>query len=521
MGCVVEEQVAPGSDGERLTEGFVQFQGISKRFGGVTALDGVTLSIARGEVHALMGENGAGKSTLGKVLAGIHRPDHGDMLIDGRTVRFHSPADAKKAGIGMVHQELAFCPDLSVAENLCMGRYSRRFGVMVDEADMRRRATALLRQIGVAINVDLPMRALSTAQEQLVQIAAAVGTGASLLVFDEPTSSLSEPEAQRLFELIESLRRRAVTMIYVSHRLPEVRRLCDRISVLRDGRYVGTLDRSEATEDRIVQMMIGRTIDLSAQAERPRAISAAARLRVRNLNSPGRFTDISFDVRPGEIVSLAGLVGSGRSEIAQSIFGLDRRARGCVEVDGRPMRLGSVREAMERGIGLVPEDRKRQGLVLMMSGRENFSLAMLQRLKRLGMLDRARERNEACRAFERLRVKTLSVDAPVATLSGGNQQKVVLAKWLARNARVLIVDEPTRGVDVGAKAAIHDMLRDLAAQGVAILAISSEMPEVLALSTRILVMRDGRLVGEIAGTEATQEMILRMMAGVGHPATLV
>lgn len=496
----------------------IDFRNITKTFAGVTALDNVSLTVHRATCHALMGENGAGKSTLGKVLAGIHRADAGDILIDGKPAHIRSPKDAAAHGIGMVHQELAFCPDLSVAENLSLGHYPRAAGGFLRRRAMADRARDLLAQIGVSLNVRLPMRQLSTAQEQLVQIAAAVGTGARILIFDEPTSSLSEPEAQRLFALIENLRAAGVTMIYVSHRMPEVFRLCDRISVLRDGHHVGTLDRAEATHDRVVQMMIGRPVgEFYAASSPPAAPSTPAILQVRNLTSPGSFANVSFDLRPGEIVGMAGLVGAGRSEVAQAIFGLDKQAAGSVAIEGRPLPLGSVRAAMRAGIGLVPEDRKRQGLVLMMSGQRNFSLAMLPRVSVAGFLRPFAERQHAADYFTRLRVKTPSLAAPVAALSGGNQQKVVIAKWLARGGRVLIVDEPTRGVDVGAKAAIHELLDDLARQGVAILLISSELPEVLNLSHRILIMREGRLAAELPRHQATQDRLLRHMAGVNEP----
>jgi ABC-type sugar transport system ATPase subunit len=496
----------------------VTFNSITKTFAGVTALDDVSLSIARGECHGLMGENGAGKSTLGKILAGIYRPDSGQILIDDKPQSIHSPADAMRAGVGMVHQELAFCPDLSVAENLCMGIYPRRLGIFVDRQAMARKAEKLLAQIGVTLDVRQPMRALSTAQEQLVQIAAAVGTNARIIVFDEPTSSLSETESQRLFQLIERLRDRGVTMIYVSHRMPEVFRLCDRISVLRDGKYVGTMTRKEATQDAIVRMMIGRSV--SDYFPQHLGNSAGQHvLRVRNLTSPGKFHDVSFDIRAGEIVGFAGLVGAGRSEVATAIFGLDPRATGSVELNGQPLQLASVQRSMSRGIGLVPEDRKRQGLVLNMGGRQNFSLAMLDRLSRMGLLDFDEERKQAQDYFDRLRVKTPSLDAPVAGLSGGNQQKIALAKWLGRGAKLLIVDEPTRGVDVGAKAAIHQIIDQLARQGVGIMLISSELPEVLNLSTRILVMREGKVVGEVPRAQATQERVVRLMANVAEAVT--
>ncbi|MEO6434203.1 MAG: sugar ABC transporter ATP-binding protein [Tepidisphaeraceae bacterium] len=497
---------------------FIHFRAITKNFAGVTALDGVTLSIRRGETHALMGENGAGKSTLGKVLAGIYRPDGGELIIGGVERHFSSPADAVKAGIAMVHQELAFCPDLSVAENLSMGFYPQRMKLFVDRRAMRRRATELLARIGVVLDVTQPMRSLSTAQEQLVQIASAVGTGADVLVFDEPTSSLSEPESQQLFALIGQLKARGVTMIYVSHRLPEVLRLCDRISVLRDGKYVGTLDRATATEDEVVRMMIGRSLD-SYLPEHGDVAAGEVVLRVRNLASPCKFSGVNFDVRAGEIVGFAGLVGAGRSEIAKAVFGLDKAAAGEMQLDGKPLAMGCVRQTIRRGVGLLPEDRKRQGLVLGMGGRQNFSLAMLDRFKRLGLLDQRGEKRRAANYFDKLRVKTPSLDTPVAGLSGGNQQKVALAKWLGRGSKgleskLLIVDEPTRGVDVGAKAAIHQLLDQLARQGVAVMLISSELPELLALSSRILVIREGKLVGELAHTEATQDRVLRLMTGI-------
>jgi len=491
----------------------IEYRNITKTFAGVTALDDVSFSISPGQCHGLMGENGAGKSTCGKILAGIYRPDTGQILIEGQQKSFGSPADARAAGIGMVHQELAFCPDLSVAENLCMGSYPRRFGFLINRAEMEKRATKLLADIGVKLNVRQTMRTLSTAQEQLVQIASAVGTGARILVFDEPTSSLAEPDAENLFALIERLKSRGVTMIYVSHRMPEVFRLCDRITVLRDGKHVGTFDRAEATPDSIVKHMIGRSIAAYFPHHLEKTPGEAL-LSVTNLSSPGRFRDVSFDIKAGEIVGFAGLVGAGRSEIAKAVFGLDRQATGNILVDSKPLPTGDIRQAMRRGIALVPEDRKRQGLVLKMGGRQNFSLAMLRRFRRFGILNQKAERQSARVYFEKLRVRTPSLEAPVAGMSGGNQQKVALAKWLGRNARILIIDEPTRGVDIGAKAAIHGLIDDLAAQGIAIMLISSELPELLNLSTRVLVMRQGRLVGQLNRQDLNQDRVLRLMAGV-------
>ena len=498
---------------------FVQFRAITKTFGGVTALSEVSLSLTRGECHGLMGENGAGKSTLGKILAGIQKPDSGELLIAGKAHAFSSPREALAAGVAMVHQELAFCPDLSVAENLCLGRYPRRAGgLLLDHALMRHRAEELLSAIGVSLDVSRPMSELSTAQEQLVQIAAAVGTNPQILVFDEPTSSLSATDADALFLLIEDLKKRGLTLIYVSHRMPELFRLCDRMSILRDGRYVGTLTRAEMTHDAVVQLMIGRSV-----AEYfPQHLDTAAReivLDVRDLASPGKFSAISFDVRAGEILGFAGLVGSGRSEVAQALFGLDGRAKGAVVLDGKTLPLGSVKASLAAGVGLVPEDRKRQGCVLGMSCRANISMGILDRIRRLGvLLDRAQEKAVATDYFARLKVKASSLDAPVNSLSGGNQQKVVLAKWLARGGRLLIVDEPTRGVDVGAKAAIHELIDELARQGLAVILISSELPEVINLSTRIIVLREGRIAGELSRADSTQERVLRLMTGVADAA---
>ena len=494
----------------------IQFERISKHFPGVQALAEVSFGVAPATVHALVGENGAGKSTLGKVLTGIYQPDGGRVLLDGRVLASRSPREALARGIGMVHQELSFCDNLSVAENLCLAHLPRRWGLLSRRA-MRAEASRMLAVTGVQLDVDRRIGELSTALQQMVQIAQAVAVGARVIVFDEPTSSLTVREAQRLFELIRRLPQRDVTMLYISHRLGEVFELCDAVTVLRDGRHVVTRPVGEIDEDALVQQMIGRPVEEYF----PRHLSAgpgAELLRVRDLSSPGRLAGVSFSVRAGEIVGFAGLVGSGRSELARAIFGLDPAARGVVEVAGRRLRPGSVPAAMRAGVGMVPEDRKRQGLVLMHGGRFNFSLPILERLRRLGLIDRPRERRRTREYFQRLDVRAPSIDAPVASLSGGNQQKIVLAKWLAADSKVLIVDEPTRGVDVGAKAAIHRLIDDLAGSGLAVVLISSELPEVLNLSTRVLVMRGGRIVGEVPREQATQDGLLRLMAGVGQAA---
>jgi ABC-type sugar transport system ATPase subunit len=490
----------------------VRFEDVRKRFPGSVALDGVTLEIAPGSCHALCGENGAGKSTLGKILAGIHAPDGGRMLIGGEPVRFGGPRDALAAGVGMVHQELAFCDNLSVAENLCLGALPRR-GALTDPRETVRQAEAMLAEIAPDIDVRRPLGALNTAQRQLVQIAAAVGGGARIVVFDEPTSSLSQQDAERLYELIGRLRARGVTCIYVSHRMPEIFRLCDAVSVLRDGRHVDTRPTDQLTESELVRLMIGRPPAEYLPSPPPDAAGAEL-LRVEGLSSPGRFHDVSFSLRAGEVLGLAGLVGAGRSEVAEALFGLDRAARGAVAVDGKPVRIRTPRQAIRLGIGLVPEDRKRQGLVLPASGVHNTSLPILDRLSRAGWIRRREERALAVEYFTRMRVRTPSPETPVAGLSGGNQQKVVLARWLAARSRILMLDEPTRGVDVGAKAEIHALIAELAGRGSAVLLISSELPELLSLSSRILVLRGGRVAGELHREQATQDRLLRMMAGL-------
>jgi len=548
----------------------LQFDGLSKRFPGVQALDGVSFEIHAGECHAIVGENGAGKSTLGKIVAGIYRPDAGRLLLDGNPVNFRSPLDAAKAGIRIVHQELATCPNLSVAENLCLGEFPSGRG-RVHWRDMGERAKLMLHTVDLHIDPWTPMSSLSMGQEQLCQIAVAINRDARVLVMDEPTSSLSAGETQTLYAILDRMRRKGVTVVYVSHRLEEIVRLCDRVTVLRDGRFIETLVTKETTTGHMVQLMVGRSIEdyFPRHASRP---PGETLLSVERLGGPGGFDDVTFELRAGEIVGLAGLVGAGRSEVARAIMGIDPISTGVVKLDGREVDIRSPRDAIDSGIGLLPEDRKRQGLVLSMNCRENTTLAILRELRSVPPLrgttnstnaggsdtgqtqtaqiaptTRAEPRNDenpsqdhisssptegerygkpAIRLrksheraltkdyFERLRVKAPHVDADIAGLSGGNQQKIALAKWLARQCRVLILDEPTRGVDVGAKADMHELIDHLAARGCAILLISSDLPEVLNLSTRVLVMAGGRIAGELARKDATQERALRLMSGM-------
>ena len=490
----------------------VSFRGITKRFPGVLALDDVSVDIAEGSFHALCGENGAGKSTLGKILAGIYQPDDGEVRLFGQVLSSASPEAALAAGVGMVHQELAFCENLSVAENLCLRALPARAGFL-SKRTMREQAESLLAIIGAPFGVEHAVGDLTIGQQQMLQIAAAVGHGARVIVFDEPTSSLSQHEAERLYELIGRLKARGVTGIYVTHRMEEIFRLCDTVSVLRDGRHVATKPASELDTGAIVEMMIGRRLE-EYFADGIGAAAGPEVLRVRGLSSPAGFRDVSFSIHAGEIVGLGGLVGAGRSEVARAIFGLDPRATGTVEVGGAPVRISSPRQAMRLGIGLVPEDRKRQGLVLSMSALSNATLAVLSDLARATVVNATRERRLGRRFFDELSVRASGLDAIVGGLSGGNQQKIVLAKWLAAECRLLILDEPTRGVDVGAKAQIHALIASLASRGVAVLLISSELPELLHLSSRIVVLRDGAVAGELARVDATQAAVMRLMAGV-------
>src|SRR5579862_4998945 len=488
----------------------LELTNISKRFPGVVALDNVSVSIEQGSCHALMGENGAGKSTLGKIVAGIYRADEGKVVFDGKEVAFSDPGQALDAGIGMVHQELLFCENLTVAENLALGHMPHT-GPFVNFGQMRAEAKEALSRFGTDINPDRRLGDLPISRQQTVQIASALARGAKILIFDEPTSSLSHAESERLFEVIEQLKKDGVTCIYVSHRLNEVFRLCDSITVLKDGKHVVTKPTADFTEESLVQSMIGRDLDL---ATRSTANPGTIMLQVEGLSSEGKFSDVSFEVRTGEIVGISGLVGSGRTEVLESIFGLDPNVTGRIAVGGETTRIRDPRMALKLGLGLVPEDRKRHGLVLSMRVRENMTLTILRRLAAFGFVKQAKERKQASIYFDRLHVRAPSLESATSGLSGGNQQKLVIAKWVAADCKVLMVDEPTRGVDVGAKQEIHDILREMAKEGRAVLMVSSELPEMLALATRILVMRQGKIVGEVDRDAADEEKLIRLMTGV-------
>ncbi len=483
----------------------------AKSFGAVRAVINGTIELYAGEAHALVGENGAGKSTVVKILAGVYRPDSGELLIDGQPVTLHGPAGAQQAGIAVIYQEPTLFPDLSVAENIFMGRQPLAAGRRIDRRRMHADAAALFGRLGVRLDPGRISRGLSIADQQIVEIAKALSLDARVIVMDEPTAALSLAEVARLFDVVRTLRAAGAAVLFISHRLEEVFEICQRVTVMRDGRHVLTSELAGLTADDLVRAMVGRT--MTERAAGQRSAPGELVLRVEQLTREGVFTDISLDVRAGEIVALAGLVGSGRSEVARAVFGIDRYDAGRVVMRGRELRRASPTSAMAAGIGFVPEDRRQQGLVMDMSVQQNVALASLSRLRKGGLVRSAAERAFAADWAVRLNLKYGRLIDPVFQLSGGNQQKVVLAKWLGRQPALLIVDEPTRGIDIATKAEVHRLLTSLAADGVAILMISSELPEVLHVGDRILVMREGRLTAEFGHQDATEENIMAAATG--------
>ncbi|NKZ08381.1 sugar ABC transporter ATP-binding protein [Actinomadura latina] len=492
---------------------------VSKSFGAVRALQDVTLELHPGEVHALAGENGAGKSTVVKTFAGVHRPDAGEVRVDGEPAAFHGPADAQAAGVAVIYQEPTLFPDLSVAENIFMGRQPRAGLGRIDRRTMHAETARLFERLGVALDPQQPARGLSIADQQVVEIAKAISRDARVLIMDEPTAALTGQEVARLFAVTRTLREQGCAVLFISHRLEEIFELCQRVTTLRDGIYIGTDRVADITPDDLVRRMVGR--DLDALYPKQDVTPGEVALKVSRLTREGAFTDVSFEVRRGEIVALAGLVGAGRSEVARAIFGVDRWDAGAVEVEGRALPAGSPTAAMSAGLALVPEDRRQQGLVMDMSIERNMGLTQLKALRRAtgrgGLISRRVERDRAADWGLRLQLKYSRLSDAVGVLSGGNQQKVVLAKWLATEPAVLIVDEPTRGIDVGTKAEVHRLLSELAARDLAVLMISSDLPEVLGMADRVLVMHEGRLTAEIARADATEESV--MAAATGRAGT--
>jgi rhamnose transport system ATP-binding protein len=482
---------------------------ITKAFAGVRALKGVSFDLRPGEVHALVGENGAGKSTLIKIITGAETPDRGELEVNGRIVAAMDPGLSRTLGIAAIYQQPSLFPDLTVAENIAMALETGGAWRRLDWTARRRQAAALLERIGAAIDPLRLVETLSMPEQQIVEIAKAIGAEAKIVIMDEPTASLTEREVERLFAVIALLKTHGCGIVYVSHRLEEVFAIADRITVLRDGETVKTCDRGDVDRPALIRMMVGR--ELSAVFPKRAVPLGEIALEVRHLSHRATgVADVSFSVRRGEILGLAGLVGSGRTQLAEVLFGLAPADAGEIRVRGQAVRLGSPRAAIEAGIAYVPEDRRQHGVVLEMSVASNASLASLGAVSRRGLIDRPREQAAAERYVERFRIKTPSVEADVGTLSGGNQQKVALARWLSTNPSILILDEPTQGVDVGSKAEIHSLMQSLAEQGLAIIMISSELPEILGMSDRIAVMHAGRIRGVIDRADATQAAVMAM-----------
>jgi ribose transport system ATP-binding protein len=492
-----------------VTEPLLQITEVTKRFPGVLALAKVSLSLYRSEVLAVIGENGAGKSTLMKILAGVERPDAGQIQLEGRPVQFNSVRDALRSGIALIHQELNLSDNLDAGANVFLGREPRRFG-FIDRGKIHADAEPLFRQIGLDCSPRTLVSELSLGRQQMIEIAKALSVRARVLIMDEPTSSLTQHETEQLYRVIRDLRDRGVSIVYISHRLGEVKELADRVVVLRDGRNAGVLERKEIDHERMVALMVGR--DLSQFYQRRPHVIGPVILEIEQLRTPVHPKHpLSFQVRRGEIVGLAGLVGAGRTELLRTLFGIDQPVGGAMRLEGKGLRLSSALDAIRAAIALVPEDRKQQGVILEMAVRENISLAGQRQHAKAGLFsDRAQETQVSRSMVERLRIKTPTDRQLVQFLSGGNQQKVALGKWLPLRPKLLLLDEPTRGIDIGAKQEIYRLMEELAEAGVAILFASSEMAEILGMSDRALVMHQGRITGELSRSELTEEAVMRL-----------
>ncbi len=489
----------------------LEMRGIGKRFPGVVALDEVDFDLRRGEVHILLGENGAGKSTLMKILSGAYQKSAGQIILDGAEVEIRNPKHAQTLGISTIYQEFNLIPNLSVGENIFLGREPAKLPGLINQRAIFQDARRAVSSLGLEINPRKLIKDLKVAEQQMVEVAKALSLDARILIMDEPTAALTEHEIKDLFATIRALKDKGVSIIYISHRLEELFEIGDRVTVLRDGRSVGTYDVKGMTKTELIRLMVNRELtDLFPKVRAPKGPEA---LRVEGLSTPGGLKDISFTLYQGEVLGIAGLLGAGRTELARAIFGIDKISAGTIYLNGEPQHLSSPRAAINSGIGFLTEDRKSQGLVLRLSVKENLCLASADKFSRWGVMDASEERQVADRYVQELRIRTPSLDQKVVFLSGGNQQKVVLSKWLCSQARVFIFDEPTRGVDVGAKTEIYQLMNRLTATGVAIIMISSEMLEVLGMSDRVLVMREGSVVGEFSAEDATQERVLQCALG--------
>lgn len=496
----------------------LEMKNIRKEFPGVLALDDVDFNLLRGEVHVLLGENGAGKSTLMKILSGAYVKDRGDLFVDGNKTEIESPRHAQELGIGIIYQEFNLNPYLTVAENIYMGREPVIFPGVINWPKLNRDAQKILDQLNVRIKAQQKVEMLGVAMQQMVEVAKALSLNARILIMDEPTASLSKNEIEVLFKTILHLKEQGVAIIYISHRLEEIFEIGDRVTVLRDGQYIDTQPVSELTRDDMVRMMVNRELD--DQIPKVKAEIGEVVLKVEDICVNNRLREISFELRRGEVLGIAGLMGAGRTRLAKTLFGAEKITSGKIIIDGQEIELKSSRDAINAGIGLVTEDRKTEGLILDLSVKQNISLPNINKFIKYGIVDFKKENSVVDGYLDKLNVKTPSRDQLAAYLSGGNQQKVVLSKWLCSDARIFIFDEPTRGIDVGAKTEIYQLMNQLTASGVAIIMISSEMPEILGMSNRILVMREGRIVGELTDTEATQEKIMNFALGETHEAAV-
>ncbi|MEW5959296.1 MAG: sugar ABC transporter ATP-binding protein [Chloroflexota bacterium] len=489
-----------------MSDPILRMSNISKNFAGVQALRGVDFDLYPGEVHAILGENGAGKSTLIKIITGVHQPNGGEIFLRGQPVHFADPLESRQHGIAAIYQEPSLFPDLDIAENIFVGRQPMRGGRQIAWGQMYGQAGELLDSLGVELNPRTRARDLSVAQQQMVEIARALSVHAKILIMDEPTSSLTLAEVADLFRIARQLREGGTAIVFISHRLEDLFELADRVTVLRDGQYVGTKLMAGVTTEELIRMMVGRTL---ADLFPKQAVEAGeVALKVEGLSREGVFADVSFELRQGEILGMAGLVGAGRTDVARTIFGIAPATSGAIRINGQVVKIADPQQAMNLGLAYVPEDRQHHGLILRMNISHNITLPILSAYARAGWVNTSRELQSAQQSAAQMEVKAASIWQKARELSGGNQQKVVLAKWLATRPRILILDEPTRGIDVGTKAAVHGLMSELAAQGMAILMISSELPEILGMSDRIIVMREGRVTGQFSRAEATQEKIM-------------
>jgi rhamnose transport system ATP-binding protein len=489
-----------------MNEHILELKKISKSFSGVEVLHEVSFSLKPGEIHALLGENGAGKSTLVKIITGFHQPDSGEIYLDGDRVYFGDTRESRQAGIAAIYQELSLFPDLDVAENIFIGRHPLKAGGQIDWRKLYSEAGKLLDSLGINLDLKQKARNISIAQQQIVEIARAISINARILIMDEPTSSLTLNEVADLFRLVRSLRDKGTAIIFISHRLEELFELVDRVTILRDGYFVNSCLMKDVSRDDLIRMMVGRTI--SEQFPKQSVCAGEVILKLDHLSREGTFNDVSFELRCGEILGMAGLVGAGRTNVARAIFGVEPATEGSIQIEGQEVVIASPQKAIELGLAFVPEDRQRYGLISPMQITANISLPMLDKFSKFGWLQNKNERKATYAAARQMEVRANSISQLARELSGGNQQKVVLAKWLSTNPRILILDEPTRGIDVGTKAAVHALMSKLASEGMAILMISSELPEILGMSDRILVMREGHVTGHFLRNEATQEKIL-------------